>query len=135
MFADQYCLVAAEVSRIESRDFDAIRLYDHPTSANLKRLEQAYFLKEELDSAWAARPIELTSHWDRTVLVLEDPGGVPLDQLLGRSFDLAFSLHVAISLCSAIGQLLIRRAALRNPDWEPSIRCHRSDGMGALSHR
>ena len=48
----------------------------------LKRLENEYSLKEELDSTWAARPIAVTAHWDRTVLVLEDPGGVPLHQLL-----------------------------------------------------
>jgi hypothetical protein len=35
---------------------------------------------------------------DRTVLVLEDPGGVPLAQLLGQPLDIAFSLHLAISL-------------------------------------
>jgi serine/threonine protein kinase len=51
------------------------------------------------------------------VLVVEDPGGVPLDQLLdparkaslsdagGHPLDLAFSLRVAISLSSAIDQL------------------------------
>jgi hypothetical protein len=73
----------------------------HPTLQNIKRLEQAYSLKEELDPAWAVRAIEFAWHWDRTVLVLEDPGGVPLDQLIGQPLDLAFSLRIAISLLSA----------------------------------
>ena len=37
--------------------------------------------------------------------MLEDPGGVPLDQLLGQPVDVAFSLRLAISLSTAIGHL------------------------------
>jgi PAS domain S-box-containing protein len=77
----------------------------NPTPQNLKRLERPYSLKEELDPAWAVRPIEFANHWDRLVLVMEDPGGVPLDQLLGQPLDLAFSLRIAVSLSSAIGHL------------------------------
>ena len=44
----------------------------------LKRFEHEYSLKEELDPAWAARPIAVTFHWNRPVLVLQDPGGAPL---------------------------------------------------------
>jgi anti-sigma regulatory factor (Ser/Thr protein kinase) len=43
--------------------------------------------------------------WFATVLVLEDPGGAPLDQLLGHPLDPAFSLRLAIGLSTAIGQL------------------------------
>ena len=75
------------------------------TPESLKRLEHEYSLKEELDSTWAARPIAIARHRDRTVLVLEDPGGVPLDQLLGHPLEMAFSLRVAISLSDAIGHL------------------------------
>jgi PAS domain S-box-containing protein len=78
---------------------------EYPAPELLKRLEHEYFLREELDSAWAARPIAITHYWDRTVLVLEDPGGVPLDQLLGQTLDLAFSLRLAVGLSSAIGHL------------------------------
>ena len=56
---------------------------EYPAPEVLKQLEHEYSLREELDPAWAARPIGITHHRDRTVLVLEDPGGVPLDQLLG----------------------------------------------------
>ena len=77
----------------------------HPALQNLKGLQRAYTLKDELDPAWAVRPIEFANHWDRTVLVMEDPGGVPLDQLLGQPLDLAFSLRIGIGLSSAIGHL------------------------------
>jgi len=75
------------------------------TPKSLKRLEHEFSLKEELDRTCAARPIAIARHWDRTVLVLEDPGGASLDQLLGRPLDMAFALRVAISLSAAIGHL------------------------------
>jgi hypothetical protein len=39
---------------------------EYPAPQILKRLEHEYALREELDSAWAARPLEITRHWDRT---------------------------------------------------------------------
>ena len=76
-----------------------------PTPESLKKLEHEYSLKEELDPTWAAQPIAIARYWDRPVLVLEDPGGTPLDQLLGQPLDVAFSLRLAISLSTAIGHL------------------------------
>jgi len=65
-------------------------------------LEHEYALKAELDADWAARPIALTRHNDRMVLVLEDPGGAPLDRLLGRPLDVSHFLHIAIPLAGAL---------------------------------
>ena len=78
---------------------------EYPAPEILKRLEHEYALREELDPAWAARPIKIGRHWDRTVLVLEDPGGAPLNQLLGEPLDLAFSLRAAVGLSSVIDRL------------------------------
>src|SRR5258708_2384305 len=58
-----------------------------PTFDCLKRLTREYELKDDLDLAWAARPVALTRYNDRVALVLEDPGGTPLDRLLGRPLD------------------------------------------------
>jgi len=88
-----------------SRVLVLLPLAENPAPEILKSLEQAYSLREELDPTWATRPIAIARHWDRPVLVLEDPGGVPLDQLLGHPLDLAFSLRLAIGLSSAIDQL------------------------------
>src|SRR3981081_1778786 len=51
---------------------------------SLRRLEHEYSLAAELDPAWAARPLALTHYEGQTVLIVQDPGGEPLDQLLER---------------------------------------------------
>jgi PAS domain S-box-containing protein len=84
----------------------------------LRRLENEYSLKEELDPAWSVRPMALARHMDRTVLALEDPGGLPLDQSLGRPLDLGFSLRLAISLFNAIGHL--HRRGIVHKDIKPA---------------
>ena len=80
-------------------------LAEYPAPQILKRLEHEYSLREELEPAWVARPTAMARCWERTVLVLEDPGRVPLDQLLGHPLELAFSLRLAISLARAIDHL------------------------------
>ena len=62
-----------------------------PTRSSLNRLTHEHGLKDELDSAWAVRPLELLRDGDRAMLVLEDPGGEPLDRLLGRPMETAQS--------------------------------------------
>src|SRR5258705_5164195 len=78
---------------------------EHPPAATLKRLEHEYALARELRSAWAARPVALTEHQGRTTLVLEDPGGEPLDALLGAPMELGLFLRVAVGLASALREL------------------------------
>src|ERR1700739_2627083 len=55
---------------------------EHPAPANIKKIEHELSLKDELNQAWAIRPIALTQQQNRTMLVFEDPGGKPLDRLL-----------------------------------------------------
>ena len=45
---------------------------------------------------WAVRPLELVREHGRTMLVLEDPGGEPLDRLLGRPMEIGRFLRIAI---------------------------------------
>ena len=52
---------------------------DHPSRLSLDRLTHEYELRGELDGAWAARPLELVRDAGRTMLVLEDAGGEPLN--------------------------------------------------------
>jgi predicted ATPase/signal transduction histidine kinase len=70
----------------------------------LMRLEHEYALRADLDAAWAARPIELSRHLNRLALVLENPGGALLDQLLGQPLGITEFLRIAISLAGALRQ-------------------------------
>jgi hypothetical protein len=91
----------------------------------VERLEHEYTLKSELDTEWAARPVALTHDNGRMVLVLEDPGGTPLDQLLGRPMDISHFLRPAApafnSPCRR-SQTLRRDAALLTRPNEPATR-------------
>src|ERR1700704_7148365 len=75
---------------------------DETSLACVERLEHEYALKSELDADWAARPLALTHYNDRMALVLEDPGGVPVDRLLGRPLDVSQFLRIAIPLAGAL---------------------------------
>jgi PAS domain S-box-containing protein len=72
---------------------------DPPSTA---RLEHEYGLRAELDPDWAARPVALVRRDGRLSLVLEDPGGEPLDRLLGPPLDIAQFLRLAPTLVTAI---------------------------------
>src|SRR5258708_399365 len=76
-----------------------------PAPAAIKRPGHEYSLASELCSAWAARPVALTEHQGRTTLVLEGPGGEPLDGLLRAPMELGLFLRVAVGLASALRQL------------------------------
>src|SRR5436309_1873538 len=78
---------------------------DHPSRSRLDRLTHEYELKDELDGAWAARPLALIRDAGRTVLVLDDPGGEPLDRLLGGPMEVGRFLRLAIAVTSALGKL------------------------------
>src|SRR5215469_14722255 len=78
---------------------------EYPTLQSLERLEHEFSLRDELDSAWAARPLALTQHHGRTMLVIEDPGGTPLDVLLGQPLELSRFLRLATSIAAALSRL------------------------------
>src|SRR6201987_510667 len=80
-----------------------------PSPQVLRRLEHEYSLAAKLDSAWAVKPLALTLHEGRTILILKDPGGEPLDRILerdqGQPLDLTRFLRIAIGLAAAVAQV------------------------------
>jgi PAS domain S-box-containing protein len=84
----------------------------------VERLEHEYALKAELDADWAARPIALTHHNGRMTLVLEDPGGAPLDRQLGRPLDVSHFLRIAIPLAKALRR--VHERGLIHKDIKPA---------------
>src|SRR5580704_16034720 len=85
---------------------------------SVERLEHEYALKSELDADWAARPVALTHDNGRMTLVLEDPGGAPLDRLLGRPLDLSHFLRIAVPLAAALRR--VHERGLIHKDIKPA---------------
>jgi serine/threonine protein kinase len=90
---------------------------EHPSPASLDRLTHEYDLKDELVDAGAARPLELVREHGRTILVLEDPGGEPLEGLLGAPMELGRFLRLAIGIATALGK--VHRRGLVHKDIKP----------------
>src|SRR5262249_48509430 len=78
---------------------------ERPTPGTLRKIEHAFSLRADLDPRWAVRPLALTQHQGRSMLLLEDPGGVPLDVLITAPMELRQFLDVAIGLSVAVGRL------------------------------
>src|SRR5689334_8843854 len=82
---------------------------EQPSPQGLRRLEHEYSLAAELDAAWAAKPLALTRHEGRTMLILTDPGGEPLDRVLerdqGQTLHLTRCLRIAVGLATALSQV------------------------------
>src|SRR5262245_7313105 len=78
---------------------------DHPSRSSLYHLTHEYELKDELDGTWAVRPLDLVRDAGRTMLVLEDAGGEPLEMLLGGPMSMGRFLRVAVAVASALGRL------------------------------
>src|SRR5258706_2910657 len=95
---------------------------EQPSPQSLKRLEHEYSLSADLDPAWAARPVEVTRRDGRTVLILTDPGGEPLDRVLdrgqGQPLELTRVLRIAIGLATALGR--VHRQGLIHKDIKPA---------------
>jgi serine/threonine protein kinase len=91
---------------------------DPPSREALRRLEYEYSLRDELDSAWAARPVALTENRGQRAIVLEDPGGEPLDQFLSGPLELNSFLRIAVGIATALGGL--HKSGLIHKDVKPA---------------
>lgn len=91
---------------------------EHPSPAILDRLAHEFGLKDELDAAWAVRPIELKRDSGRPMLVLEDPGGEPLERLLGSPLGVERFLTLAIGITASLGK--VHRAGIIHKDIKPA---------------
>ena len=101
-----------------SRNVLAVRLTaESPLSASVDRLVHEYGLRDHLESTWAARPLELVRQRDQTILLLEDPGGEPLDHHLGEPMEVPRFLQLAVSIAVALRQ--VHQRGLVHKDLKP----------------
>ena len=78
---------------------------EQPGPETIARLRNAYSLAGQLDSAWAARPLELAFYEGRPALLMGDPGADPLEWLLGPPMEQSQFLRIAIGIAVALGGL------------------------------
>ena len=91
---------------------------EQPAAATVDRLAHEYSLRDELDSTWAVRPLELVRDRGRTVLVLEDPGGELLGNLLGTPMEAGRFLRLAVDIAAALGK--VHQRGLIHKDIKPA---------------
>src|SRR5882672_8176939 len=89
-----------------------------PSPETLKKIDHEYSLRNELDPAWAVRPLALSERNAQVALVLEDPGGDTLDGFLSGSMEMTQFLGVAVGLSTALGGL--HKRGLIHKDVKPA---------------
>ncbi|MEX3773105.1 AAA family ATPase [Pseudomonas sp. MYb118] len=105
---------------------------EQPLPACLGRFAHEFALKDELDGAWAVRPLEMVRENGQMYLLLEDTGGTPLLQLLNAPMPTATFLRLAISIAQALGKL--HQRGLVHKDIKPShILVNCADGRARLT--
>ena len=105
---------------------------DHHPPDVLHRLAHEYEMRDELDAAWAAQPLELRQRCGWTQLLLEDPGGEPLERILGAPMETGRFLHLGIGIASALSEM--HKRGLVHKDIKPAnilINC--ADGRTRLT--
>ncbi|WP_175922790.1 trifunctional serine/threonine-protein kinase/ATP-binding protein/sensor histidine kinase [Burkholderia latens] len=73
--------------------------------AAFERLLNEYRMRDRLDGSWAMRPLDLQRRGDSIALVLEDPGGVPLEHLLTERLATARFLTLAVQIAAAVHRM------------------------------
>src|SRR6202167_1302104 len=76
-----------------------------PALETLRKIENKYSWRDELDSAWAVRPVALSEQLGHTTLVLEDPGGDTLDRFLSGPMETTRFLRFAAGIATALSGL------------------------------
>ncbi|MGL4961403.1 MAG: trifunctional serine/threonine-protein kinase/ATP-binding protein/sensor histidine kinase [Inquilinus sp.] len=89
---------------------------ESPPPASVDRLAHEYGLKDHLESAWAARPLEFVR--DRALLILADPGGDPLERHLCGPTETTRFLQLATGITAALRQ--VHQQGLVHRDLKPA---------------
>jgi serine/threonine protein kinase len=96
----------------------ALPVSEQPTPATLDRLTHEYSFKDELDGAWAVRPLEIVRDRGRTILVLKDPGGELLSAQVRIPMNVESFLPIAVGVAAALGK--VHQHGLIHKDIKPA---------------
>ncbi|MBV8701928.1 MAG: serine/threonine-protein kinase PknK, partial [Bradyrhizobium sp.] len=125
------CRVIRRADRNRSGVLAVLPAAEHPAPVP-DRFAHEYRLRDELDPAWAVRPLELVREHGRTMLLLEDPGGKPLAALLRGPVEVGHFLRLAINLATALGK--VHQHELIHKDLNPAnILVNCADGQVRLT--
>ncbi|RFU46655.1 AAA family ATPase [Paraburkholderia sp. DHOC27] len=119
---------------------EVVPVAEHASLATLNRLTHEYELKDALSESWSAQPFELVRERGGFMLVLNDPGGEPLDWLIGQTLPIDTFIRVAAAIASALAHL--HECGLIHKDIKPThilVDCERPQawlsGFGITSRR
>lgn len=123
-------------TRLPTHGADAVLIVrpavERPPCGSFDRFSHEFSLRDELDSAWAVRPLELRHEGGVTFLLLEDPGGEPLEHLLGAPMDVERFLRFAAGIAAALGKF--HQRGLVHKDVKPAnILVNCTDGQPRLT--
>ncbi|HYE41507.1 MAG TPA: AAA family ATPase [Ramlibacter sp.] len=104
---------------------------DRPSPAFVRSLSHEFGLRSHLEAGWALQPIELVPEGGSPVLLLEDPGGEPLERLLGEPMPVGRFLRLAIAMAGALGRL--HGCGLVHKDFKPANLFVQSDAQVRLT--
>lgn len=82
------------------------------------QFENELALADALQPEWAQVPLSLARHNGRTVLIVEDHGGQPLDQLADGHLEVAMFLDLAIAITASVGSM--HAAGIVHRDLKPA---------------
>jgi serine/threonine protein kinase len=80
----------------------ALMTSERPTPQVSEQLTHAYSLRDYIDASCAARPLALLSDQGRATLLMEDPGGTLLSDVVNGPMAIGHFLHLASGLAAAL---------------------------------